>query len=220
VAGPGGRHNRHRRSTPPPDPRIAPGTGRQAGPAITRNLALARSTGDLIRNLDQDDILLPGALARDIAALSTPAVHWATSPALDLLPDGTLVAYDEPRPGHIPPGHLLNLWRTNNQLPVHPTTLCLRRHLILALGGWMALPASEDTALLIAASTVAAGHHTAEPSLLYRKWPGQLTASEAHTDPTEHHLRTALITERAAALTAAQRFLNTKEALSHNGTEP
>ena len=42
---------------PADDERIVFGTGRRGGVAITRSLALARARGDLVKNLDQDDIL-------------------------------------------------------------------------------------------------------------------------------------------------------------------
>jgi len=185
------------------DPRIRLGAGRRGGVAVTRNLALARSTGELVRNLDADDMLAPGALARDIAALTAdPDVHWATSAALDLLPDGSTVSFDgDPPAGRIEPGTVAGYWRDHNfLLPVHPTTLCIRRSLAVALGGWMALPASEDTGLLIAASVVSVGHFDREPGLWHRKWPGQATASAAHTEPTEWATRMKLISDRADAL--------------------
>ncbi len=61
--------------------------------------------------------------------------------------------------------------------------LCVRRDLLFALGGWMTLPASGDTGLLMALNVVAAGYFIAETGLLYRKWPGQVTSQPAHVDP-------------------------------------
>ncbi|WP_334653756.1 glycosyltransferase family 2 protein [Streptomyces acidiscabies] len=87
----------------PQDPRIRTARGRRGGVAITRNLGLSRAEGTLVKNLDQDDVLTPGALTRDIEALQDPATGWATSRALDLLPDGTTAANDnDPAPGPIP----------------------------------------------------------------------------------------------------------------------
>ncbi|MEX3106874.1 MULTISPECIES: glycosyltransferase [unclassified Streptomyces] len=188
----------------PRDPRIRPARGRHGGVAITRNLGLARAGGSLVKNLDQDDVLTPGALARDIEAMSDPATGWATSRALDLLPDGTTAANDnDPDPGPIPRGAVAAYWRTHgHRLPVHPTTLCIRRTLAVALGGWMAVPGSDDTGLLIAAGEIAPGHFTGEPGLLYRKWPGQVSAGDSHTEPVERALRMRLIDERAQQLAA------------------
>ncbi len=40
----------------------------------------------------------------------------------------------------------------------------------------MALPASEDTGLLLALNAVSTGYFIPDAGLLYRKWPGQSTA--------------------------------------------
>ena len=184
------------------DLRVRPGSGPAGGPGVARTLALARATGSLIRVLDADDLLMPGALVRDIDVLTSSDDGFVTSEALDLLPSGSLTAAPDPHPeGPLVRGTLLALWRGNShRLPVHPATMCIRRDLLLALGGWMALPASEDTGLLIAANSVSDGYHLAEPSLQYRIWPGQTTAQSAHADPADRAARVRLIELRAAAL--------------------
>lgn len=188
----------------PNDDRIKFGTGRHAGIAITRNLGLARAEGSLIKHLDQDDILTPGVLRRDIAVLAAPDsdVQWATSRVLDLLPDGSTVGFNDPPSGRIEPGFVFDHWCSHNyRLPVHPTTICIRRELLTAIGGWMAVPASEDTGMFVAASVIAPGYFHHEVGLLYRKWPGQMTASAEHTEPVEWQLRMSLIRERAESIT-------------------
>lgn len=186
------------------DPRVSLGTGRRGGPGVARTLALARAEGELIKVLDADDLLTPGALARDIAAMEEhPHIGWATSRVLDLMPDGATIGFaSDPPPGIIRRGEVLAFWKANNyRAQVHPAPLCMRRDLLLALGGWMALPASEDTGLLIAASVISDGWFTTEPGLLYRKWPGQVTSQPAHREPAEHTARIRLIEARAQALT-------------------
>ncbi|HEY0691579.1 MAG TPA: glycosyltransferase [Kribbella sp.] len=181
------------------------GGGRKLGVSHTRNLALARATGELIKNLDQDDVLTPGVIARDIDVLTKNAdIQWVTSAALDLLEDGSTVAIgSDPPAGRINRGHLVNWWRDRHySLPVHPTTLCIRRPLAVALGGWMAMPGSDDTGLLIAASVVSPGYFHGDVGLLWRTWPGQVSASAEHTEPTEWNTRMKLISERADALAA------------------
>lgn len=69
------------------------------------------------------------------------------------------------------------------------------------MGGWMALPASEDTGLLLALDAVSRGWFTAQTGLLYRKHPGQMTAHPAHISGEEREARMALIAERVSALT-------------------
>ncbi len=187
------------------DPRIKHGTGRRGGVAVTRNLAVARSTGSLVKNLDADDVLGSGVLARDIAILTgDDSIGWTASRVLDLHPDGTTVGFpDNPPAGRIEVGSVTDYWRNHDyRLPVHPATICIRRTLVLALGGWMGIPASEDTGLLIAANTISPGYFHPEVGLLYRKWPGQATAAPEHTTREEWPLRMGLIDERAEALRA------------------
>jgi hypothetical protein len=66
----------------------------------------------------------------------------------------------------------------------------------------MALPAGEDTGLLLAADAVAPGYHIDELGLYYRKWPGQATAAEEHWNPAERQHRNAVIEARARTLAA------------------
>ncbi|WHT21051.1 glycosyltransferase family A protein [Crossiella sp. CA-258035] len=172
--------------------------------AITRNLALARADGELVKNLDQDDVLTPGVLVRDIAAVTgQDGVWWTTSRALDLLPDGELVGFPgDPERGRLAPGVVLDHWRDNGfRLPVHPTTLCIRRDLAVLLGGWMAVPGSDDTGLLLAASVLSTGFFESAVGLHYRKWPGQGSAAgSAHYEAVEWAARMKLMGERADAL--------------------
>jgi glycosyltransferase involved in cell wall biosynthesis len=186
------------------DPRISTGGGRRSGECATRNLCLSRADGELIKVLDADDMLTPGTLARDIAALADPGIGWATARVLDLLPDGSTAGFDnDPPHGRLERGSVLAHWRSHNcRAPVHPATLCIRRDLVMALGGWMALPGSGDTGLLLAASVVATGWFTAETGLLYRKHPAQMTSQPGHTDPVEWDARMRIIGERADALAA------------------
>jgi Glycosyl transferase family 2 len=188
------------------DQRVSLGAIPIGGPGVARSSALIRAEGELIRNLDSDDAFLPGALARDIEVLATDdSIGWVTSRALDLLPDGTTTEYTfgEPPTGTIPRGWVLKTWRSQNwRLPILPGTMCIRRPLLIALGGWMALPSSEDTGVIVAASVVSDGHFIGEPSILYRKHPAQTTAQDHHLDPTGAQLRRRLIVERAEALAA------------------
>ncbi|MGW4462194.1 glycosyltransferase family 2 protein [Micromonospora sp. NPDC004704] len=188
----------------PDDPRISFGTGRHAGPAVARNIALVRSSGQLVKALDADDLLTPGALHRDISIhAENKEIGWTATSALDLLPDGSTISWNQadPSEGIMPAGSVFDYWLSHDyQPPVVPGTMCIRRDLIIALGGWMALPASEDTGLLVAASTVRPGYFIATPGLLYRKWPLQSTAQPAHNNEAERFARAAVIEARVWAM--------------------
>ncbi len=187
----------------PNDPRISPGSGRRGGECVARNLCLSRVEGDYVKNLDADDMLAPGALAREIDVLSNnPDIGWTTARVLDLLPDGSTVGFElDPSKGRLTRGTVFEHWRTHQyRAQVHPTTLCIRRNLVMALGGWMALPASGDTGLLLAADAVSDGYFIAETGLFYRKWPGQATHHPSHTDTVEWPARMRIIEARAECL--------------------
>ncbi len=174
------------------------------GPAMARNLALARAGGELVKVLDGDDLLTAGELAREVELMARrPEVGWLTCRALDLLPDGRLIApaWDPPDGCHSIGS--LHRWFLEHErgLPVHPATLCVRADLLRALGGWMALPSSEDTGLMLALNSVAEGWHLAETGLHYRRWADQLTASPLMQEPSSHRAAMlALIEQRARAL--------------------
>jgi hypothetical protein len=188
----------------PADERVVFEQGRPGGPGVARTLALANAAGEYVRVLDSDDMLTPGALTRDIAALDqNPDIGWTTSRILDLLPDGSTAGFDQDPPqGPIEKGEVLEHWRTHGHIAqVHPVSLCVRRDLLIALGGWMALPASEDTGLLLSLNAVSRGWFTRdEPGLLYRKWPGQATAQPSHAAADEREARMALVDARARHL--------------------
>ncbi len=189
----------------PNDARVSFRQGRPGGPGVARTIALARAGGAYVKVLDADDQLTPGALARDVAVLEAdPTVGWTTSRVLDLLPDGSTAGFPgDPGDGPLERGAVLGHWKRNGfRAPVHPASLCVRRELLLALGGWMALPASEDTGLLLALDAVSRGWFRAEVGLLYRKWEGQVTGQASHVDPVEREARMAVAEARARALAA------------------
>ncbi|MGW1375752.1 glycosyltransferase family 2 protein [Streptomyces sp. NPDC002446] len=187
----------------PDDERVTFRQGRPGGPGVARTIALAQADGEYVKVLDADDQLPPGALARDLAALEgDSSLGWATSRALDLLPDGSTAGFPgDPEPGPIERGAVLDHWKANGyRAQVHPATLFVRRGLLLALGGWMALPASEDTGLLLALNATSRGWFSSEVGLHYRKWPGQMTGQAPHTDTAERDARMAVIEARARQL--------------------
>ncbi|QIY56757.1 glycosyltransferase family 2 protein [Streptomyces sp. RPA4-5] len=187
----------------PDDERVTFRQGRAGGPGVARTIALAHAEGEYLKVLDADDQLAPGALTRDLAALEgDPGLGWATSRVLDLLPDGSTAGFPgDPEPGPVERGAVLAYWKANGfRAQVHPATLFMRRDLVLALGGWMALPASEDTGLLLALSATSRGWFSSEVGLHYRKWPGQATSQASHTETAERAARMAVVEARAREL--------------------
>ncbi|NSC22841.1 glycosyltransferase [Streptomyces albus subsp. chlorinus] len=183
----------------PDDPRISVGSGLPARAAVARTHALTRATGTFIRTLDADDLLLPGALERDIETLER--VPWCVSACLDLHQDGSTSPgpYDPPG-GPVEPGRFFEEVAVRDQLSVQTTTFAAHRPLVLALGGWQALTGAEGIALLLAAEAVAPGEFIAEPSVLYRKHPAQTTAAGGYWSPAETATRREAAVQRAQAL--------------------
>lgn len=129
-------------------------------------------------------------------------VAWTTSRVLDALSDGSTVGFDsDPEEGPVERGSVYDHWKAHDfRAQVHPATLCIRRDLLLALGGWMALPASEDTGLLLALNAVSRGYFTREVGLMYRKWPGQATNQAVHVHKDEREARMAVVDARVTEL--------------------
>ncbi len=183
---------------PVDDPRVHYGTGLAGRAAVTRNMALSQSNGIVIRNLDADDVLLPGALARDIATLHR--VAWCVSAGLDLHEDGTTSPGPcDPPNGLVEPGRFFRE-QSENRLSVLAANVAMHTDLIWSLGGWMALTGAETIATLLAAEAVTAGEFIAEPSMLYRKHSAQTTASDDYWNPQEDEARRMLIKMRVEAL--------------------
>lgn len=183
----------------PDKPWISKGAGRYGGAARARTLALFRAKGLLIRALDADD-LFPDeySLARDIEALAdNPDLGWTVAPALDLHPDGRLVPgpYDPP-PGRLPSGLLADGLQAGS-LPAVGTTATFYAELIMAHGGWPAIPALEDVGPLLAAEAVVDGWMQEKPGLIYRKHLGQSTQDPEYNDSAEKAIRVGIVLNRA-----------------------
>src|SRR5215470_936799 len=186
----------------PDDPRISFAASRHGGPAIARTMTLARARGRLVKTLDADDRLTGGALARDIEAHSNPGVLWSASRVVDEYPDGRRENHFpwDPPGGPIRSGTACAAYKQGWRILVHPATLCIRSPILLALGGWMALPASEDTALLMALDACGDGFFIPEPGMIYRRWSPQMSASAQHVEPYELGARRTLVLHRAQAI--------------------
>lgn len=174
--------------------------GTRLGIAATRNLALARATGELVQNLDHDDVLLPHALATLIARFEQHPVHWAIAAADDLHPDGTR----HPWPPDLPHGLIaageVNRWaeRHRGNWPVHGGGLAARTETLRAVGGWTGIPVDDELAALTALSELAPGWHDHTVTWLYRKHPDQTTSRPLY--PGLEHTGRRIALQRAKAL--------------------
>ncbi|WP_433792697.1 glycosyltransferase family 2 protein [Actinoplanes sp. CA-252034] len=177
--------------------------GVQLGIAATRNLGLARATGDLVQVLDSDDVLLPGALMALIPRFQEHEIHWAVGQADDLMPDGTRVEWESALPYGIVPAGSVNRWAEDHggNWPTHCAGLMLRAVALRAIGGWVGLPGDEDIAMFAALSEITEGYNLDGVTWLYRQHPNQVTRSSATRHLSENSRRLAL--QRVKAVKAA-----------------
>jgi glycosyltransferase involved in cell wall biosynthesis len=187
------------------DPRVSYGFNGAPpqGPSVTRNMALARARGQLIRTLDADDLLPEGCLEPCAEKLlADRELGYVVGPAVDLLPDGRRVEF--PRvieAGEIAPGTLLEAWvERGGKGAVHPAGLMARLDLVLALGGWMGLPGGGDTGLLLSLSQISRGWQMENDVLIYRKHDDQFSDSTWTRGEIARSQRHRLIRRRAEAL--------------------
>lgn len=185
---------------PEDDPRIVRGMGRFGRAPMARTVALAQADGVLTRAVDADDVLPPHALAQDIRVLSeNPDIGWVASPTMRMDTGQLIPGRWSPGPGRIEPGAL---WRGEQvgRLPVHGTAVCAYTTLIEALGGWVAVPGSEDVQLLLALEAVAPGYMAEEVGLYYRKWGAATTSEQSWWDLAQHRAWELLLSRRVQAL--------------------
>ncbi|WP_121751283.1 glycosyltransferase family A protein [Streptomyces sp. E2N166] len=185
----------------PEEPWISTGMASKGGAGVTRTMALPRATGELVRTLDADDVLLPGGLARDIAAMEAhPEVGWCISAGLDLLPDGSMVAgpYDPPE-GPLTYETLLTAYDEDN-FPVIGTHLTARTPLLLAVGAWPAIPAWEAIAAVMLCAAVSDGWMISTPGGIYRKHPDQTTSQSAYAEVADLDQLRAIVRAQVEAL--------------------
>lgn len=156
------------------------------GPAAARNIALTHARGEYIHTLDSDDVLLPGALAVAVNAITTDnRIQWVVGQADDLLPNGDRQPHPSLLPtGFVSRGSISPYLDGDDELPVQTAGLTARTDVVRALGGWAAHPIAEDTLLFVALSEICDGWFTPEVTWLYRQHTGQITRTSGRGEPS------------------------------------
>jgi len=147
----------------------------QLGVAATRNMALERVNGEIVQLLDHDDILLEGSLDIMINTLKDKTIHWVTGQADDLVQENKRKPYEYPfKFGRINAGEVfMNATEESLAWPIHIAAMAVRTNLLRVVGGWSAMPASDDYLMFAALSGLADGYNLAKVTWLYRRTPGQ-----------------------------------------------
>ncbi|MGA1461271.1 MAG: glycosyltransferase family 2 protein [Ilumatobacteraceae bacterium] len=164
-------------------------SGSHGGVAEARNLALARTSGDVVMILDADDRMTAGAVARSLQVLAS-GYEWCGFAAVDdhdgrisvrdgrysvrLYPDGSLPTeanafVKEDWVGDFAKGALRSCWEEFGLFPFHPTTFATATQFVWDVGGWPGLARDEDTALILAISDRHHGVVSDETNLIYRR---------------------------------------------------
>jgi glycosyltransferase involved in cell wall biosynthesis len=154
--------------------------GRHLGVATTRNIALIRANGELLQNLDHDDVLLPYHIETLARHFSNPDVHWAVGQADDLNQDGSTTQWSSVLPYGVLPAGMVNRDAADRagNWQIHAAGMMYRTELVRALGGWIAGHGDDDLLLMAAVTELAAGVNDPRTTWLYRQHSGQLSKQE------------------------------------------
>ncbi|MEU8137042.1 glycosyltransferase family 2 protein [Streptodolium elevatio] len=153
-----------------PDLRLI-AAGRAAGPSTARTVALSHVRTQWTAVLDADDEWLPGGLDRLLASAEATGTAWCAGLTDDLPGDGVEIAF--PHYLVVGPqerGVVYDTYLRLGFLPFHGCAVLWRTSVLWDVGGWPALPTSEDTALVLAASERHPGHYLGgDPVYRYRR---------------------------------------------------
>lgn len=166
----------------PDDPRIRyDALGVQLGGAATRNVALARASGDLVAGMDHDDWYEPGGLAALVRPLvDDPAVAWSCGRIRWANPDGSSWVKPDVFPaGRVEPAAIAETFVRTDDFPFPAAIATYRRTHLVAHGGWPAVARSTDAVMLAAFSTRWPGIWVDRVVATYRRWAAQHTVQPA-----------------------------------------
>jgi glycosyltransferase involved in cell wall biosynthesis len=189
---------------------------RTLGSGVTRNQALMHAIGESVICVDDDDLLVPGALTQLSTAL---AKHrecfgaWGATRSFTNDPSDSEPFKQWIGPGVIAAGTVLDAFESNGHFPVHVGAMLWRRSHLLGVGGYAALPRSIDTNPFLACESLFPHYYVDQPVYLYRQHAQQMTRDEDYQ--ASRTLVHRLNFERARAL---QRLL--RPSLASDGSAP
>lgn len=147
-----------------PGATVLPSTGKQVGPAVTRNRGLEVATGRFITFLDADDYLLPRGLEHLLSAYKSGTHGYTYGNAYTLERDGSM-------PLRGAPDYVQALMARSN---LHVITTLIPAHLVRSVGGMDERgDAWEDWRFHIKlAQAGICGYRTNQPIFVYRVYEG------------------------------------------------
>lgn len=145
--------------------------------ARTAAFGLGDATVDWVTVVDADDLVVAPMLMEALTV--TGNASWAVtnhSPLEAGAAAGPRIARSIP----FPAGDLAGTWVRG--WPFHPGNLLARASAVAAVGGWPAVPACEDAAMLLSLSEAFDGVALPHATLRRRTWPGQRSADAGFGD--------------------------------------
>ncbi|GCD96947.1 glycosyl transferase [Embleya hyalina] len=169
-------------------------TGRPSCAAVARTVALGQVTTPWLATLDADDVWLPGGLDALFTAVSNDDAVWGAGLTVDLVGDRMVAFPDYLKPGRQARGAIYDRYRELGFPPFCGAAVVAETDAVHHVGGWPALPVSEDTALMLTLGEHFECHYLARtPVYGYRRWPDQTTAQPDYSDRRDalraHHAR-------------------------------
>lgn len=158
---------------------------RDAGSAVTRNLALLRASGDFVLCVDDDDLLLPGALGALLEALHAHPTCFAAWGGARTFDDDPAMSRDFKSwgsAGLVGPNEIGPIFEETGVLPVHVGACLWRRHHLEAVGGYAALLRSIDTNPFLACERLFPLIYVDRYVYLYRQHAKQMSNETAYED--------------------------------------
>jgi hypothetical protein len=177
------------------------------GVSVARNTALSISKApptSWVMAVDGDDIVDASgmcALAQRLASMDAKnsRLTWVGTNRLEL--SGEPPHYWTPKERYFEPGELNRVYA--HPFSIHPNNVIYHAASIDSIGGWPATPGGEDLALLLRVAKDHPGMVSPEVTLRYRRWPGQVTATESFLDQRplryEYYERCDLLAGRSAS---------------------
>lgn len=149
------------------------------GVAGARNQALVNCSGNYVFPLDADDLLAQDGVIAAVKFIESHEKHgWVSGNRLYLNRKKTPHWVDSCKRWDIE--SVSKAWTV--PFPFHPNCLIIKTGTALSVGGWPALPANEDLALLFAVNRVSSGVSLNYVLTYYREHPNQTIKSSLYLE--------------------------------------